>query len=120
MRAQWAGLRHRRAQVRSGPDPVRHHPIHVLLRRPLHALRGVAGGVDRRRSGGHQVGEELLLRRGVGLEIGVVVQMVAAQVGEDRDVQLEPGDALLIERVGADLEHEGVPPELAVAPAEAL
>jgi len=50
----------------------------------------------------------------------VVVEVVAREVREDRDVELEPRGPFLVERVRARLERDAVAAELPVAEEQAV
>ena len=66
-------------------------------------------GVEHRRAvPRQQLGEEAALGREIGRHVGVIIEMVARQVGERRRRQREPVEAELVEPVARGLERDMV------------
>ena len=77
------------------------------------------GEIDDRGRIRTQPREEPGLRGRVGRHVAVVVEMVAREVGEDRDVEVDVRDPALVERVAGGLHHDPLAPGLREIPEQA-
>ncbi len=113
-----------RVQLEAGPLGVEDDRVGPDVRRPFQAIRdrtqaGLRGECDQATAigivavddgrgagaGGGQLLEETPLGQEISVEIVMVVEVVACQIGEGGGREAHPADAMLVERVRRDLHH---------------
>ncbi len=101
------GLRLDQAQLRVVAAAEQDHALAAGgAERGKFAARRHVGVEDRRAALRQQLGEEAALGREIGRHVGVIIEMVACQIGERRRRQGEPVEAELVEPVARRLDRD--------------